>query len=267
MKENNVKRIGIIGYGQIGSSLCEMIQNHSGQRLEMAFVHESDNEAAKKIPDGLRLDSLSDIGNQKVDLVVEAAHPEFVRQHGSTVLKQTSLMIMSVSALGDPALEERLRKDCREHHTRLYIPHGATLGLDGLRDGLSIWEEVSITMRKNPRNLDFTAAPHLEPESSKDAVTIYDGPARGILSLFPKNVNSHATLSIATLGLDKTRSILISDPALDESVIEIDATGEGTRIHIERRNPIKGVTGKLTLLSAFQSLRNALSLDNDVRIC
>ena len=63
---------------------------------------------------------------------------------------------------------------------------------------------------------------------------------------------------MATLGMDQTRSILVSDPSLDESVIEIDATGGGTSIHIERRNPIKGVTGKLTILSVVQSLKNIL---------
>jgi len=67
--------------------------------------------------------------------------------------------------------------------------------------------------------------------------------------------------------MDKARSVLVSDPGLDESVIEIDAKGGGTSIHNERRNPIKGVTGKLTILSVLQSIKNVFG-DNDViRMC
>jgi len=56
-------------------------------------------------------------------------------------------------------------------------------------------------------------------------------------------------------------------PALDLSVIEIDAVGAGTRIHIERSNPIKGVTGKLTILSVMESIKNILGDQEVIRIC
>jgi hypothetical protein len=59
----------------------------------------------------------------------------------------------------------------------------------------------------------------------------------------------------------------LGEKSLDESVIEIDAHGGGTRIHIERRNPIKGVTGKLTIFSVLQSIRNILGQSDVVRPC
>ena len=261
------KRIGIIGYGQIGASLADMILTASKQNLALSFIYDSNPDIAGTIPEDLRLESLENLGSRTPDIVVEAAHPDAVRQYAIPVLKQTDLIIMSVSSLGDPALEGDLAQTCSTHGTSLYIPHGATLGIDGLTDGLSIWESVCITMKKNPKNLNFDAAPDLCPKAGSGAVTLYDGPTRGILPLFPKNVNSHATLGLATLGLDKTRSVLISDPALEESVIEIDARGGGTSIHIERKNPIKGVTGKLTLLSVFESIKNALGLKTGLSIC
>ena len=267
MSENKLKRIGIIGFGQIGASLFDMIRCDQDHGLEVAFIYEVSKEIAAGIPEELRLESIAGICQHQVDLVVEAAHPEVVRMHGKTILNQRNLMIMSVSSLADPALENTLKEACRKSGTRLYIPHGATLGLDGLRDGLSIWEEVSITMRKNPANLDFTAVPALKPEPGSDVTVLYEGPTRGILPLFPKNVNSHATLGLVTLGLDKTRSILIADPQLEESIIEINAWGGGNSIHIERRNPIKGVTGKLTLLSVLESIKTALGLERGLRVC
>ena len=267
MADHDIKRIGIIGFGQIGSSLYRMIGHDPDLSLQVSFIHESSPEAAAGIPAELYLPSVADFSPDQVDLVVEAAHPEAVRQHAATILAGTDLMIMSVSSLGDQDLEEKLKKACRESGTNLFIPHGATLGLDGLRDGLSIWEEISITMRKNPRNLNFEAAPHLKPDEDAGVVVLYDGPSRAILPLFPKNVNSHATLALATLGMDKTRSILISDPGIDESVIAIKAQGAGTSIRIERRNPIKGVTGKLTILSVIASIKNVLGRGDGLKIC
>ena len=267
MADQSRQKIGIIGFGQIGSSLYRIINDDPNLGLETAFIHDSDPAGAARIPAGLNLPSMAGISEIPVDLVVEAAHPRAVRDHAESILARTDLMIMSVSSLGDQALEERLKRTCQEKGTRLWVPHGATLGLDGLRDGLSIWEEVSITMRKNPRNLSFDAAEHLRPQEGAGKVVLYDGPCRGVLPLFPKNVNSHATLALATLGMHRTRSILISDPSLDESVIEIRAQGGGVSIQIERRNPMKGVTGKLTILSVVESIKNVFDLGEGVKIC
>jgi aspartate dehydrogenase len=267
MAQRRKKKIGVIGYGQIGSSLCEQLSQDLRGDLEVACIHESSPAVMAKVPKKLAAASVEEMLNLGLDLVVEAAHPDAVRRYAELVLARADLMIMSVSAMGDTRLEEAIKGACQRHGTHLYIPHGATLGLDGLRDGISLWEEVSITMRKNPRNLNFNAALHLKPAEGAGEVVIYDGPTRGILPLFPKNVNSHATLALATLGLDKTRSILVSDPRLDESVIEIDAKGGGASIHIERRNPIKGVTGKLTILSVVQSLRNIVGEEGFLRTC
>lgn len=262
------KRIGIIGYGQIGKSLHNLILENNQAGFEITAILERNDRAFENIPQGLGCRTISSFLKHDFDLVVEAAHPVVVQEDSPEILQKHDMMIMSVSALGDLNLEKELRETCAANGTKLYIPHGATLGLDGLRDGLSIWEEVSITMKKNPKNLNFDGAPHLKPDdNATEAVTLYDGPARGLLPLFPKNVNSHATLGLATVGLEKTRSILICDPGLDESVIEINAKGSGTSIHIERRNPIKGVTGKLTILSVMESIKNAFGENGFLSIC
>ena len=267
MSNKASKHIGIIGFGQISASLYKQIQDSDDLNIHIDFIYDSNPEKQKSIPSALAIQSIDALANFKTDLVVEAAHPQAVRQFAATVLKQTDLMIMSVSALADSALEAVLRKTCRENGTRIYIPHGATLGLDGLKDGLSIWETVSITMKKNPKNLNFDAVPDMKAEDICTETVLYDGPTRGVLPLYPKNVNSHATLALSTLGLDRTRSILIADPSLDVSVIEIDASGQGNQIHIERRNPIKGVSGKLTILSVMESIKNILGDQEVMRTC
>jgi aspartate dehydrogenase len=130
-----------------------------------------------------------------------------------------------------------------------------------------MWEEVRITMRKPPRTLDFSAAPHLRQDPFAAATVLYDGPTRGICPLFPRNVNSHAAVALGGLGFDRTRSVLVADPALEVSVIEIEARGQGVEIQVRRANPMKGVSGILTLVSALASICRAQVTEPGLRLC
>ena len=255
MKVTPKKRIGIIGFGQIGSFLYQEIGEHPEFGLEVAFVHEVVKERTKEVPASILLDRMEDFEKFRVDAVIEVAHPEAVRSYGPLILDKTNFFLLSVTALADASLEQKLLELAKSKNRKLYIAHGATVGLDAIQDGKESWEKVTMTMRKNPKNINFDNAKQWDPEKIVRETVLYDGPTRGICPLFPKNVNSHATLALAGIGLDRTRSILIADPKLDLSIIEIEAEGGGNRIHIVRSNPIKGVSGKLTLLSVLESVR------------
>jgi len=77
--------------------------------------------------------------------------------------------------------------------------HGATVvWMDpGWKEG---WEKVTITMKKSPKNINFSDAKQWDPEKIDKVTVLYDGPTRGICPLYPKNVNSHATLALAGIG-------------------------------------------------------------------
>ena len=266
MNEPRKKRIGIIGFGQIGSFLYQEVSTHPEFGLEIAFIHETVKEKTEGLPKDLVLERMEKFDRLGAELVVEVAHPEAVRSYGPSILQQVDFFMLSVTALADEILEKRLQEVAKAHHRRLYIPHGAIVGLDGIQDGKDIWEKVTITMKKNPKNLNFSSAKGWKAENIDRATVLYDGPTRGICPLFPKNVNSHATLALAGIGLDRTHSILIADPTLEESIIEIEAEGAGNRIHIIRSNPIKGVTGKLTLLSVLEALRKCQNLEPGIHV-
>ena len=249
------KRIGIIGFGQIGAFLYQEITRHPEWGLEIAFIHETVQEKVKDLPQEILLGRMEDFGRFKVDLVAEVAHPDVVRNYGPLILEKTDFFMLSVTAMADPALEQNLKAACRKYGRKLFIAHGATIGLDGIQDGKEGWEKVTITMKKSPQNLNFGAVKEWSPEKINKETVLYDGPTRGICPLYPKNVNSHATLALAGIGMDRTRSVLIAIPGLTESIIEIEAEGDGNRIRVVRSNPIKGVSGKLTLLSVLESLK------------
>ncbi|MBW1972168.1 MAG: DUF108 domain-containing protein [Deltaproteobacteria bacterium] len=258
-------RIGIIGLGRIGSFIYEEINKNKELPIEIAFVHDIDQEKLKALPEDVVLEKMEEFERKSPDLVLESSHPDVVKKWGEFILSKCNFMIMSVTAMADQDLEKRLLDTCNRYNSSLFIPHGALVGLDGIIDGKDIWEEVTITMHKNPKNLDFSAS-NIDPLTIKEKRVIYDGPVRGVCSQFPRNVNSHATLALAGIGMDKTRSVLIADPSLDESIIEIMAKSGGTMIEIKRRNPIKGVTGKLTLLSVFSTLLRVTNIGSGIHI-
>jgi len=88
---------------------------------------------------------------------------------------------------------------------------------------------------------------------------LYEGATREACKLYPRNVNVHAGIAIAGLGFDKTQSKIISDPdALGNThVIAIKARGCTFNIEIVS-DPVSGVTGAYTPVSAYSAVRKVL---------
>jgi aspartate dehydrogenase len=258
-------RIGIIGAGYIGSYLLEQVTSHPEWALHVAFVAEN-GPAATRVPPDLLLDDLSKASTREPDLIVECAHPSVSAEHGVRFLAFTDYMPLSLTALADLSLERAMRHAAQSNGTCLYIPHGAAVGLDSLWECRDLWESVTATMKKNPRNLDFSASGRQAPPQDGETV-LYDGPTREVCALYPRNVNSHAATALAGIGFDRTRSVLICDPALDVSVIQLEAAGGGVHLRVERSNPLKGVSGVLTLRSILGCVQRAKSTGAHFQVC
>jgi aspartate dehydrogenase len=219
------------------------------------------------VPAEIVLPDITAFGSRHPDLIVEMAHPAVTRQFGEMFLRQTDYMPLSMTAFADEALQQRLLATARSSSRCLFIPHGAVVGLENIFEGRDLWEEVTMVMKKSPRNLDFAASPQFNPAQITKPTVLYDGPTRGICPMFPRNVNSHATVALAGIGFDRTRSVLIADPTLDVSVIELAARGKGVEMKIERSNPLKGVSGVLTLHSTLAAIARAKGSTGAMQIC
>ncbi len=252
------RRVGLIGYGYIGSYVFDQISNHPEFGLEVAFVHNRTPEKLADIPPALVLDDLSRMKQCKADLIVEMAHPDISRDYGAFILSQADYMMLSVSALGDSKLEKELVSACTKHGRRLYIPHGALVGIDSLFEGRDIWEEITITFRKHPNSIDFSNV-EISPEDITKETVLYDGAIRGITPLYPRNINTMVTCALATVGLDRCRGILIADPGLDCGIAEVKARGrDGSRVESYKSAPMAGVSGTEMLESQFNSIIKAV---------
>ncbi|MEE2658648.1 MAG: aspartate dehydrogenase domain-containing protein [Candidatus Latescibacterota bacterium] len=260
-------RIGIVGYGYIGNYVYEQITTRNDLDLDIAFVYNRSRDRIAELPQDHRLDNLGDFSQRNPDLVVELAHPDVTREHGEAFLAVCDYMPLSLTAFADAELEDQLLSVATMHSRRIFVPHGAVIGLDALEEGRDSWTEVSIVMTKPVRSLDFSAAPQFDPEQITEKAVLFDGTAREICPLFPRNVNSHAAVALAGIGFDRTRSVLIADPLIDASIIELEAQGSGVEVKVLRENPMKGVSGVMTLMSCLASIGRAKAGKPGLRVC
>ena len=108
---------------------------------------------------------------------------------------------------------------------KVFFPHGAIIGIDGLVDAGPTLKSVTVTTTKSPASLG------LPPESYK---VVYEGPAREACVKFPRNVNVHAAIALAGLGFDRTVSRIVADPAVSTNrhLVEVEGTGYQFRIEV-----------------------------------
>ncbi len=257
-------KIGIVGFGRIGSYLYDRISENN--ELDVSFVYDPVEDKTKDLAPSKILASSDEITSQDVDLVVEAADFRVVKEYAPIILEKTDMLILSVTALAEKELSSKLDRVCSQNDTRLLIPHGALLGMDGIYDARDTLSEVKVITTKNPKNIDFSFTDDYDGEDITEKTTLYEGPTRGICSKYPRNVNAHAVVALSGIGFDRTTSILISDPENDDALQHVVATGGGTRLEIKRSSAIKGVTGEYTLVSLYGSLIRALTTKSGMNI-
>lgn len=250
-------RVGIVGFGFIGAKLYEALNDTNEPGLDVAFVWNRSPDRMATLPKALRLEALDGFAAHQVDLIVELAHPDVTRAFGAAFLESADYLPLSVSALVDEALETRLVETARAHGTRLLIPHGALIGVDNLREGAANWREVTITFEKHPAAIDFSES-GLGSAPVTERTVVFEGSAREIGRLFPRNVNTMVTCALATVGLDRCRARLIADPALSVGIAEVEAIGvDGATLTSRKEQPMAGVSGTEMFGSILGSVRRA----------
>jgi len=248
------RRIGIIGMGFVGRYVYDQILARPELGLDIAFVHNRTPEKLVGIAADHVLDDLNQFEDCQADLIVELAHPAISQVYGAAFLSKTDYMILSVTAMADAATEASMLAACAAHGTRLYIPHGALVGVDSLYEGRDKWQDVTITFRKNPKSIDFSES-GLDPATITGETTLYDGPVRGLALKYPRNVNTMVTCALATIGLDRCRAVFIADPAYDFVAAEVIASGlNGSFVKTEIRESAVGVSGPSLLEAQIMSI-------------
>lgn len=250
-------RVGLIGFGFIGSQVYRRLREQPQDGIEIAFVHNRNLARLADVPGDLVLADLAGMPARKATLVVEMSHPAYTRQWGEVILAHADYLPLSVTALADQALLDRLTAQAEHSGHHVFIPHGALMGTDNLFESRHMWAEVEITFYKNPANIDFSESGY-DPARIAGETVVYDGPARGIAALYPRNVNTMVTCALATIGLDRCRARLVASPALKVAIAEVRAVGrDGSLLHMRKEQPVSGVSGTEMFESQIASILRA----------
>jgi aspartate dehydrogenase len=256
-------RIALIGFGAIGRTLAEALRAHP----DLAVVGILDrlplpDAAAASVPEGgAVVDTLHDLLGLEPDVVVECAGHGALREHGATVLRRgTDLVVASVGALADAALEESLRQAAKRGG-RILIPSGAIGGLDALGSARAAGiERVQYVGRKAPKAWRGTAAETMiDLDKVAEPTVFFESDARTTALKFPQNANVVAAVALAGIGFERTEVRLMVDPAEPSNQHSITATGPFGRIStqiVARTLPQNPKTSMLAPYSLIRTLRN-----------
>jgi aspartate dehydrogenase len=241
-------RIGVLGCGAIGGFLARRLLSESdASPMELSYVFDKDEKRVIDFPAAFRVTGQADLYTRSADLVVEAAHADLLKEAALRVIERSDLLLFSITALADEAFRNALENVAVKHGRKIFLPHGAMIGLDGLMDAGSTLKSVSVTTTKSPASLG------LPPDQY---AVVYEGPVREACARFPRNVNVHAAIALAGLGFDRTVSRIVADPAVSTNSHLVDVKGTGYRFRIEVSSEAGGkVTGAYTPQSAFGTLQ------------
>jgi len=245
--------IGLIGAGNIAN----VIASHAGSAgYKVVCVYDSVEATAKEFSKRHGCKFLKPDKFPRLDLVVEAASQAAAGEYAEQFLDRgINVMVMSVGALVDTALFERLKKAAEKSGAKLILPSGAIAGLDGIR-AASIGEiyEVTITTTKSPAGFGGI----IDAKGMDKKTVLFEGPASEAVKKFPKNVNVSATLSLAGIGFEKTRVKVVADPAVKGNMHDISVKGEfgEMKIHVDNvPSPDNPKTSYLAAMSAVAAIR------------
>lgn len=250
-----MKKIGFLGCGKIGQRLLKEIQQ---EKLgEVVFIQ----DAFFTPSDQMTIPVVSQQDEalyRQADLIIECATSKALAENIDVILKHCDLLMFSVTAFSEEAFEKKVGELTEKYGKRVYIPHGAILGLDGILDGKKIWEEISIKTTKNPKSLS---------RQDTERTVVYEGSTREACRQYPRNVNVHAAVALSGIGFERTKSMIISDPAVNTNAHVIQLKGQGVKMEIQVESfTTGGVTGEYTPLSACGSLHRILDEQTQIQV-
>ena len=260
-----LKTVAIIGCGAIGSVLAKAIDNGT-VNAKLLAIYDIIKDKNYKLASELKhkpkiVKSIDEMINLKPDIIVEAASQQAVRDYAIKILKNgINLMIMSVGALLDKELLNKILEVTREKGVCIYIPSGAIAGLDAI-EALKLVgiNKIVLRTKKSPKALkgaEYLRKKDIDLEKVGCEVLVFKGKASEAVKAFPANINVSATLTLASnIEIDVE---IVADPNINRNVHEIEVYSEASNIVIKVENiPTPGIprTSYLATLSAICALK------------
>ena len=253
--------VGIVGCGAIGSSLALAIQEGRVPARLAGLTGRTRSRAEALARSLTPAPPLLDLPHlvQASDLVVEAASVAAVAEIVPACLRaQKDVFVISAGGLLG---HEDWFSQAEAQGTRILVPSGAIAGLDGVRAAaVGRIDSVMLISRRPPQAL--AGAPYvvehgIDLDRLAEEKVVFEGSARDACRGFPRHVNVPAALSLAGVGLDRTRVRILAVPGGSFNQHRIEVRGEFGRLSVDIENvpsPMNPRTGLLSIFSSIETL-------------
>jgi aspartate dehydrogenase len=258
-----MKRALLIGYGAIGRLVFAQLAGEQAIRITHILERPSRKETLQRSL-GSAITVVSDLTEitDPPDCALECAGHGAVLQYVVPLLRRgVDVAIVSIGALAEPEVPEKLEAAAHAGAAQLTLSSGAIGGIDAIASArVGGLDQVIYTGRKPPTGwLGTPAEKSIDLGALGSPAVIFEGNAREAARLYPKNANVAATVSVAGLGLDRTRVTLIADPAVTSNIHQVTARGTFGELQITLSgNPLSDnpKTSSLAAFSAVRALRD-----------
>lgn len=260
----------LVGCGSIGTVIAKAADNIAS--IEKILIYDVDNSKAEQLKSKISKSVLiSDLNLRDVDasIVIEAASQEAAKHVIPAALESgMDAMIMSVGAFRDRAFQNRCFNAVSSGENCLLIPSGAVAGIDALKGAAKAdIDEVKLTTTKPPKGLTgvrYLIDKGIIVEDIQERTILYSGPASQAIQYFPANVNVAATVSLASIGFERTEVEIICDPNQKVNSHRLFARGAFGELEAITRNlpssdnPKTSYLASLSAVSALNSYINRI---------
>ncbi len=267
-------RVGLLGGGTIARLVLDAIRQGALAGADVVAIagRNSASRAAALAKDhGVPYVTGCDaLLARRPEVVLEAASHDAVREQLVPLLKAgVHTIVLSAGALVDDGLRLAAERAAGASGALLYVPSGGIGGLDALRAASAAGvDEVAIEVAKPPaawKGIAYVQALRIDLERLETRRTLFAGAAREGVPHFPQNVNIAAVLSLAGVGLDLTRLVVIADPALERNTHTIRVSGPTGRFSIVMENVPSPENPKTSWLACYSALAALRVLHSKVR--
>jgi aspartate dehydrogenase len=263
--------VGLIGYGGIAQDVVAALREAGGgTKIAGVLCRPGRVAKARAALGGIAvMESLADLLGLRPGIVAEVAGQQAVAEYGPDVLRRGfDLLVISVGALAEPALLERLKTAAREGNSRMLLPAGAIGGIDAIA-AMRFGGLTSVRYRSRKPPAAWRGSP-AEKVADLDKLTgrtvLYRGTAGEAALLYPQNANVAAAVALAGLGFGKTEVELVADPDAPGNVHEIEAEGAAGRFAIQLQGKPSRSNPKTSALAALSVARALINLDATIVI-
>jgi aspartate dehydrogenase len=263
--------VGLIGYGGIAQDVVAALREAGGGAKIVGVLCRPGRtaKAHATLGDIPVVESLADLLALRPGIVAEVAGQQAVAEHGPDVLRRGfDLLVISVGALAEPVLLERLKSAAREGNSRMLLPAGAIGGIDAIA-AMRLGGLTSVRYRSRKPPAAWRGSP-AEKVADLDKLTgrtvLYRGTAGEAALLYPQNANVAAAVALAGLGFVKTEVELVADPDAPGNVHEIEVEGAAGRFAIQLQGKPSRSNPKTSALAALSVARALINLDATIVI-